>query len=175
MILKHLLLYLTTLFIFSFSKISAQENEAFCKAIAAARFKKSERFIRKIIKQQEKGDEYYNGPGSGIQTSFTHSLDSVTLWLKSQSCVADAYWDKCQTKIAIYPGHSKIGVQFVTKKGNFEKCLYIQEGTVGKWVNIGIWTNQLKGQMKLVYKSMHDCEGFIEQQKLNCNPIELSQ
>ena len=148
----------------------AQSNTKFCKAIEKEHFKKIERLLKQQVRHHKNGQRYYNGAGSGYQTNFTPALDSLTNWFKNQSCVIDAYWDRCENKIAIYPGWSVIGAKFKTKKGIVEKCYSIQLGTTGK-INLFGWRPQLfKTKNKLVYKKSYDCNGFIKQQKLNCFP-----
>ncbi len=158
------------------AQISICQNEkAFCKAVESSNFKKAERQIKKLVRKNSKGQTYFNGEGSGYQITFTPCLDSITNWLKKQRCVKDAYWDKCQEKITIYPGWSSIGIKFITKNGVVEKCISIQEGTTGQ-INLFGWHPKLsKEKHKLVYKKMFDCKGFIEQQKFNCFPYSKNE
>ena len=158
------------LFGLTFQISFAQSNTKFCKAIENENFNKIERLVKKQVRHHKKGQRYYNGAGSGYQTNFTPSFDSITTWFKSQNCVEDTYWDKCQNKIAIYPSWTIIGVKFKTKNGTVERCFSIQQGTTGK-VNFFGWKPTLfKMKNRLVYKKCYDCKGFIEQQKLNCFP-----
>ncbi len=160
----------TLLLGYSFQMAWAQSHSKCCKAIENENFKKVERLLQQQVRHHKNGQRYYNGEGSGYQTNFTPALDSITNWFKNQNCVVDAYWNKCQNKIAIYPGWSVIGVKFKTKKGIVEKCYSIQQGTTGK-INLLGWRPKLfKTKNKLVYKKSYDCEGFIELQKLNCFP-----
>jgi hypothetical protein len=157
------------LFLFLFSPGFSQNNNAFCKAVEYENYDKAERIFKREIKKYKHGNKYDNGPGSGIQISHIAGFDSLTAWLKNKPCIEDAYWDRCQSKIAIYPGWSSIGVKFKTGNGISEKCFYIQEGTIG---NIGIfgWRSHIfKTRNILVYKKMYDCAGFIEQQKKECD------
>jgi hypothetical protein len=127
--------------------------------------------VNKAIYKNRKGVIYFNGEGSGYQINFSSSLDSITYWLKRQDCVLDAFWDKCQDKIAIYPGHSSIGIQFNTKTGITEKCFLIQEGT-NRQLNLFGWKPKLfKPKKILLYKKMYDCENLIELQKKNCEKM----
>lgn len=148
----------------------SQNNCNFCKAVEKGNFNKVERLFKKEVRKRENGTQFYNGPGSGMQTTHSYNIDTLTMWLKNHPCVADAYPDKCQEKIAIYPGHSSIGVKFNTNKGIVEKCFLLQEGTMGT-VNILGWRPHLfEAKNILVYKKIYGCSGFIEQQKINCNP-----
>jgi hypothetical protein len=146
----------------------SQDEKAFCKAGYNMNFKKTERILHKVIKENRKGQVFFNGARSGYQTNLAPSLDSITNWLKRQECVEDAFRDKCQMKEAIYPGYSSIGVKFKTKNGMIEKCFLIQEGTTGQ-INIFGWKPKIfKSKTILVYKKMYDCGNFIEQQRINC-------
>lgn len=158
------------------SQYSFSQNEkAFCKAVDNMNFNKVERIMLRLVKKNRKGQTYFNGEGSGYQINLAPSLDSITNWLKKQSCVEDAYWDKCQMKTLIYPGSSAIGVKFKTKKGIVENCFLLQEGTTGQ-VNIFGWRPKLsKAKKILVYKKMYECKGFIETQKSNCYPYSRDE
>lgn len=156
-------------FHFLFNSAFSQDNCIFCRAVENKNFNKTERIFKREIKKYKHGIKYDNGPGSGIQISHVAGLDSLTAWLKNKPCVADAYWDRCQSKIAIYPGWSSIGVKFKTKSGEIEKCFYIQEGTLGITDIFGWRPHVFKTRNILVYKKMYDCLGFIEQQKKECD------
>ena len=159
------------LFILISPKIFSQINSSFCKAVENSRFKIVERIFKREIKKRRNGTPYYNGPGSGMQITHQYNIDTLTKWLINKPCIEDAYWDKCQIKISIYPGWIIIGAIFKTKKGLQEKCFYIQEGTMGS-IKIFKWRFPfLKMTNKLVYKKMYDQPGFIEQQKKNCVDI----
>lgn len=148
----------------------AQNEKAFCKSVESLNFKKAERQIKHLFSKNRKGQTYFNGEGSGYQITTNPCLDSITNWLKRQPCVQDAYWDKCQAKITIYPGSSAIGIKLITQTGVIEKCFSLKEGTTGQ-VNLFGWRPKLfKAKQKLIYHRMYDCKGFIEQQKLNCYP-----
>ncbi|MFT3682057.1 MAG: hypothetical protein QM791_17410 [Ferruginibacter sp.] len=147
----------------------SQVNQAFCEAAAKGNFNKVERLFKREIKKRSNGTSYDNGPGSGMQITHQYNLDTLIMWLKSQPCVEDAYWDKCETKISIYPGWVVIGAKFKTEQGITEKCFHLQQGTTGN-INIFGWKAHLfKRQHKLVYKKMYTCDGFIEKQRSICN------
>jgi hypothetical protein len=151
-----------------FSSLNGQNDPAFCKAVRSGDFRKAEHKVKQIIKLYQYGSEYNNGPGSGIQITFTGSLDSVAAWLKSQSCVEDAFWDKCEFKEDIYPGWSVMGAKFMTDKGVLEKCFSMRQGTTGRIRILGWKPKISKARTMLVYKKMYDCPGFIERQKQEC-------
>ena len=163
-------LKITLLLIFTLSiqQLFCQNGKLFCKAVEKMNFKKVERQIKKLIHKNKTGQTYFNGEGSGNQINLSPCFDSITNWLKKQDCVEDAFWDKCQIKVSIYPGYSSIGVKFRTKKGVIEKCFLIQEGTTGQ-LNLMGWKPKIfKYKKILIYKKMYDCDKFIEKQKLNC-------
>jgi hypothetical protein len=161
------------LFFFLLNPAHPQKNCSFCNSVENGNFNKAERIFKREIKKYRYGTKYDNGPGSGIQTKYTSSFDSLTNWLKYKRCVEDAYWDKCQIKEDIYPGWSSIGVKFKTSNGTFEKCFYIQEGTLGQIYFFGWRPKVFKARNILVYKKMYDCSGFIEQQKKECDQSKI--
>lgn len=145
------------------------QNRTFEKAIDNGSFRCIERIIKKEIRKVKKGTEFFNGTGSGMQTSFVASFDSIVNWLLLHKGVIDATWDKCQAKAAIYPGSSTIGVVFKTKNGPVEKCYRVQEGTTAR-PNIMGWRPVLfKARMILKYRGSKDCSGFVENQKKLCD------
>lgn len=150
------------------ANLFAQNEKQFCKAVKQSKFNRVERMVKRLVKKNKTGQTYFNGEGSGYQINLSPSYDTIIYWLKKQPCVEDAFWDKCQIKTLIYPGHSSIGVRLKTDTGIVEKCFLIQEGTTGQ-VNFFGWRPKLfKSKVKLVYKKMFDCNGFIETQKENC-------
>jgi len=141
------------------------------KAIEKGNFHKVERIVKAEIRKHKKGELFYNGPGSGMQTSFNSSIDSIVNWLVSHKHISAAAWDKCVNKIAIYPGRLIIGAVFQTKQGEVEKCFHIREGTTGQ-VNLFGWHPKLlKSKNELRYIKMTDCKGFVAQQEVNCREM----
>ena len=113
------ILILSTLLL-TFFVSSAQSNNQgcrFCKSVQKGNFGKLERYIKSQVRHYKRGIEYYNGPGSGMQISHAENLDSICENLKRFDCVEDATWDKCATKISIYPGWVVIGVKLSTESG----------------------------------------------------------
>jgi hypothetical protein len=163
--------YFLTIIVFHCFLIAtyAQDRSSFCRAVEKGKFKKVERLFNLEVKKRKWGKTYDNGPGSGMQVTHTYDLDTLTTWLKSKPCVADAAWDKCQIKALNYPGWSVIGAKFITHEGIKEKCFYLKEGTMGT-VRIFGWRPHLfKARNKLILKKMYDCNGFIELQRNNCD------
>ena len=150
--------------IVSLSAIS-QDQTKLCKCVAKGKFKKIEHILKRHVNRMEDdGGENKGYPGP----SMTENLDSLESWLRSMPCVEDVFRDKCQNKILIYPGWSIIGVKFKTNSGIAEKCFTIQEGTLGT-INIFGWRPRVsESKNKLVYKSMTDCPGFVEEQRRAC-------
>ncbi len=171
--MKKLLLFLLSFLFLNLAQ--SQDRCTLCKAAEKENFGKVERIIRKEVKKRKHGISFYNGPGSGMQITHVPNLDTITLWLKSKPCVEDAAWDKCQMKEALYPGWSSIGIKFKTASGIKEKCFLIQEGSTGT-LNIFGWRPHIfKTKNKLIYRKMYDCEGFIENQKKNCQEINQNR
>ncbi len=146
----------------------SQCEKKFCKAVESANFNKVERIIKRVIRKHKHGQTYFNGEESGYQITLVSSFDSITKWLDKQPCIETSFWDKCQSKPCIYPGWTTIGVVFKTKNGSVERCFTLENGTTGQ-VNILGWRPKIfKSKIKIIYKKMTECEGFIEIQKANC-------
>lgn len=148
---------------------NAQHRIPFCRAVENGNFKKVERLVKKESRKVKRGIAFDNGPGSRMQVSLMEGLDSLTAWLSGMSCVEDAFWDKCETKIGIYPGWSVIGVRFRVDGKIQEKCFHFQEGTTGT-INIFGWRPRISRMRNLlIYKRMYDCPGFIVRQRESCS------
>jgi len=159
--------FLLLLFVFCIHFSFGQDNSSFCNAVQNEKFGKVERKIKRMISKIPESRDYTDTILSEPQME--ENVESLTQWFKGLPCVEDAFQDKCQMKIAIYPGWSIIGVKFKTKSGIVEKCFSIQKGTTGT-TNIFGWrpkTGRMKN--KLVFRKMYDCPGFITEQKRNCN------
>jgi hypothetical protein len=153
------------------SGIQSQNKQIFCKAVQTESYNQTERYVKKQIREFRNGTRYFNGEGSGYQISFTEAYDTIVSRMKQFECVEDAFSDKCAMKIAIYPGSSSIGVILKSGEKRVEKCFHIQEGSMGR-LNIFGWRPRIsKSKNILIYKKMHDCNGFVEEQKKNCNSV----
>ncbi len=144
-----------------------QDNASFCKAIENGKFKKAERKFKRMVKSIPESADYSDTKSA--EPTMHENIESLTQWFKGLSCVEDAFQDKCENKIAIYPGWSVIGVKFKTNAGIVEKCFSIQLGTTGT-TNIFGWhpkTSRMKN--KLVYRKMFDCPRFISDQNRKSN------
>lgn len=149
-------------------KAFSQNRTSFCKAVDHKNFNKIERIIRHEVRKNKKGQVYFNGEGSGNQINLSSSIDSITESLKTQKCIEDAYWDKCQEKLMLYPGYAVIGVRFKSDQSIIEKCFHIQLGKTGR-INLFGWKFKIaKSKQQLVYKKMFDCQDFIQIQRENC-------
>ena len=156
------------LFFFSVYSAMSQCEKKICKAAAKGNFNKVERIVKRIVKRIPEAKEETDGVPTYI--TMDKNIEELTSWFKNLACVEDAFEDKCQIKISIYPGWSIIGVRFMTNTGIEEKCFSIQKGTTGA-IKIFTWKPTIsRMKSKLVYKKMYDCPGFIVEQKKNCMP-----
>ena len=147
--------------IFLSQQTIGQTNDKLCKAVTKEKFNKVGRLFKKEMKRLDK-----------ITSNDINAIDSLTQWLAKSPCVKDIMSDKCEIKIAIYPGWSVVGAIFYTENGLMEKCFKIQRGTTGA-VNIFGWKPHIfKPKDKLVFKNVYDCPGFVEKQKKNCFDIK---
>lgn len=141
---------------------------AICQSVDKGHFGKLERYVKRQVRHYKKGIEFYNGPGSSMQITHSENLDTICKKLRQFPCVADATWDKCATKISIYPNWAIIGVRIKTNNSVVEKCFHIQMGTMGNVNFFGCKIHVHKYRNILKYKKMYDSEGFIEKQKKLC-------
>lgn len=154
---------LLSFFIYS---ASGNDGAKLCKAVSKGKFNKVERIVKRHVNGLPESKE--SDSGNPAYRSMEQNIDSLKKWFKSMDCVEDAFDDKCQNKIAIYPGWSIVGVIFKTDAGLAEKCFSIQKGTTGT-INILGWRPKIsRTKNKLVYKIMYNCPGFIDEQKKNC-------
>lgn len=147
---------------------SFSQSRSFEKAIEKGNFGKAERLVKKKIREYKNGVEFFNVPANSKQVSFVAAYDSIVNWLMLHKGVKDATWDKCQNKVAIYPGASTIGIVFQMKNDVVEKCYRVQEGTTGQPNIFGWRPAMFKPKMKLIFKGSSDCTGFIQKQKRLC-------
>lgn len=124
------------------------------------------RIVKREIRKHRFGEQYDNGPGSGMQTSFNSTHENLILKLKALPNVEDATWDKCANKIDIYPGWSVIGVKF--KGDSLESCFHIQHGSLGTIWLFGFRPPIFKPKFKLIYKKMYHEVGFVKKQHQIC-------
>ena len=105
---------------------------------------------------------------SGSYTSHSPTYDSLTAWLRQQPGVVDAEWDRCISKLMIWPGHSTIGVRVQLGGVVRERCYTLQEGRTGT-INLPGWRPKVRRSretLKLV--GMRECEGFVVEQRGYC-------
>lgn len=131
--------------------------------------RKYDREIIKIIRR--------NSDLSKVGGFIYHSraLDSIEKQLNELPFVGDVYYDRCETKIDIYPGWAVLGVIIMVNNKPVEKCYYIQLGRIGRArLRIG---RHIYGSIKmhsnndfLVYQRNYVDPGFIYRQKELCNP-----
>lgn len=149
----------------------AVKESKFCEYVLEEDFKKVEKLIEKKIHDLRFGSLEYNSSTS--YTTFNNEIDSICKWLRSKDCVIDAFWDKCATKIAIYPGHSNFAAKFRLKKGTIEKCFRVQEGKINSLNRHFGWIKQFPDKNELFYEGMTDCTGFIDEQKGYCREMGM--
>ncbi len=86
--------------------------------------------------------------------------------------VTDAFVDKCETRLTIYPSFSNLGVVIQVDGVSIEKCYYMQVGDYSSKKNFLGWNVKNRGNLdKLIYLNNYIEKGFIKQQRDLCNPI----
>ncbi len=162
--MKYVILFL---FLFNFSPSSiAQLDLKICKAVKCNNFKKVDRLVKRQIKSIPISEE--KGIKDSSYVSMDKNIELLTQWFKNMECIQDAFDDRCQNKIMIYPGWSIIGVMFKIGNESIERCFSIQKGTTGT-INIFGWRPKIsRSKNKLVFKVSYECPGFIIDQKRIC-------
>lgn len=154
------------LLLFFIDSASGNDGAKLCKAVSKGNFNKVERIVKRHVNGLPESKE--SDSVNPTNLSMDQNIDSLKRWFKIMDCVDDAFDDKCQNKIAIYPGWSIIGVKFKTASGLVEMCFSIQKGTTGTIKIFGWKPKVARMKNKLVFKKMYDCVGFVEEQKRNC-------
>ncbi|MBK9176798.1 MAG: hypothetical protein IPM46_10795 [Flavobacteriales bacterium] len=145
---------------------SAQDAKRFQRALNSANERAIDRWMQREIHRVRKGHIVTTPSASYTVHAPTH--DSLVAFLRRQPGVLDAAWDKCMTKILIWPGHSTIGMRWQKDDQVFERCWSVQEGIPGT-INLFGWHARLrKSREQLRYTSARRCMGFVEEQKTLC-------
>lgn len=144
----------------------AQDAQRFGRALMAEDHKALDRWMKRELHHKRKGTLVSMPSGNCVMHHAT--FDSLASWLRRQPGVDDAGWDRCATKIAIWPGHSTIGLRWRTASGNHERCYLVQEGRHGAVRLLGMRFQLRRNREILVHKGAHGCTGFVEEQRRIC-------
>ena len=127
-------------------------------------------WMKRELMAHKKGTLVNNG--STTYTSHSATYDSLVIFLRMQPDVLDAGWDRCMVKLTSWPGHSSLGVRFVSNGEVHERCYYLQEGRSGS-IEIFGWRAQVrKVREQLKFLGAKECPGFVEEQRRNCEAEE---
>ncbi|MBR9860747.1 hypothetical protein GYB22_08370 [bacterium] len=149
--------------IFIIISIYSEAKPSMCNHVKKENWKKVDRSVKSIILKHKKADLYVS-PTSSYHY-YSPSLDSICAEINTLDCVDTALWDKYATKIAIYPGHSTIGVRFLSDTGFTERCYLVQEGGIRRMNSLLRWTSiYMVDRHRLFYEGSDFCNGFIEEQ-----------
>jgi hypothetical protein len=138
------------------------DTERFCRAVDEEDWSLVNKKVRKLIKQWK-----YLDTSLGYH-DYTGAIDSLVRIFQAMPCVEDAFADKCAMKIAIWPGTSIVGVNYLVNDSVQGFCYTLQEGKMRSIRLNGVFHFPLKSKEKLVFLSSHRCSGFIEEQRRNC-------
>jgi hypothetical protein len=159
--MKHVLLLLFMLP----SVMQAQDRECLARAMEHGP-SAVDRWMKRELMARKDGSLVDNG--STTYTSHHATYDSLVDFLKDQPGVQDAGWDRCMMKLASWPGHSSLGVRFVSKGGEHERCYDLQEGRPGNIKLFGWRAHVRRSREQLKFLGAKDCPGFVEEQRRYC-------
>ena len=144
----------------------AQDADAFARALNSGNEHRVDRWVKRELHRQRKGRIV--ATWESRYTSHTATYDSLVAFMREQPGVLDAAWDKCMTKLALWPGHSRIGVRFAMNGAVHERCYRVQEGRPGQISLFGWRPKARKDKQTLVFKKAYACAGFVEEQRKRC-------
>ena len=155
------------LFLFLVPLVAPAQN---AKRFQRARLSNSERamdhWMEREFHRVRNGQLVTSPSGGYAEHHSTH--DSLVAFLRRQTGVEDAAWDKCLNKIAIWPGHSTIGMRWRNGSVARERCWIVQEGIPGT-INLFGWRPKVrKNREYLKYLRAVDRPGSVEQQRQYC-------
>ncbi|MBP6313423.1 MAG: hypothetical protein KA408_14205 [Flavobacteriales bacterium] len=146
--------------------VHAQDQNAFAKAIQRDNPLALDRWIKRELHKQRNGTLVTSS--STTCTVHSPTYDRLVTWLREQPGVMDVAWDRCVTKIAIWPGHSTLGVQLRMNGQVIERCYTMQEGRPGT-IRLFDWQPRVrKSREELKLVAVKECIGFVEKQHRNC-------
>jgi len=148
---------------------TAQDPEAFERALKSGNVKKLDRWMKRELHHQRKG--HLQVTPSASYYVHDRTFDSLVAFLRLQPGVQDAARDKCIGKIAIWPGHSRIGVRFEMNGAMHERCYSVQEGRPGQIRLFGWRPHVRKDREDLKYLGAVECQGFVAQQHQFCKEL----
>ena len=135
-----------------------------------ARARRSEhaldRWIKKELHRQRKG--HLVTTPSTTYIAHQQTFDRLATFLRRQPGVVDAEWDRCIGKLDIWPGHSTIALRVIIDGDEHERCYSVQEGIPGTIHLFGWRPRVRKNREHLKLKRVHDCPGFVAQQRRYC-------
>jgi hypothetical protein len=108
---------------------------------------------------------YSNLKEYGGIVNYMQAQDAILNAVSNLDFVGDAFFDYCETKIAVYPGWAVLGVIILTDDIPVEKCYRIQVGEINDF-NLPI--GRMGHSDWLVYKNNYVLPGFIQHQRDLC-------
>ncbi len=150
--------------------LAAQDADALARALEHKGTRALDRWMKRELHHHRKGVLFNNG-----STSYTihfPTYDSLVTWLRRQPGVLDAEWDRCVSKITIWPGHSTIGVRVRNDGLIRERCYVLQEGRPGT-IQVAGWRPHVRKSRELLkLVDVKECSGFVAEQHRNCETVK---
>ncbi|MBL7937850.1 MAG: hypothetical protein JNL43_00705 [Flavobacteriales bacterium] len=161
--------WLVVLFICITTVVDAQDSKSFAKALQHDTPRALDRWMKRELHRQRKG-VLVTTPSSSY-TIHSPTYDSLTTWLRRQPGVVDAEWDRCISKLMLWPGHSTIGVQVRLGGVLHERCYTVQEGRPGT-INLPGWRPKVrKSREELKFVGVRESPGFVTEQRGYCEGL----
>lgn len=149
-----------------FIGLPMQDPDGFARALERGSIRAIDRWMKHELMAKKRGEQLDNG--STMITFHTLTYNSIVDWLKKQPGVIDAAWDGCVAKPMIWPGHSRIGMRFIMKGIEHERCYRVQEGIPGV-IHLPGWRPHVRSAREhLKFLDAMEFPGFVEQQRQAC-------
>ena len=158
--MKKLLLLAPLLLGTTFAEPSSDD---FCRWVDEGRMNKVEKAIENQINRY-KGGEIIQNPNGGSYATHGGVLSLIEGWLNDKPCV-EAFWDKCQVKISIFPGTATLGAKYSNGQ---ERCYNVQLGkvrSINRWLG---WLHYFRESHNMIYTGSSVCDGFVDYQRNLC-------
>ena len=154
------MLLLLIMFVLFGAELFAQECDL-CTAVNKDDFKRIEKIFKKKLLERKYG--YLVTNENTTYTAYNNVYNNLVIWLMQKECVELAAWDKCQTKIQLYPSYATLGVIFKTQNKPVEVTFHVREG------HPSIMKHRLNARERLYFLGMKNGDGFVENQISLCN------
>ncbi len=147
----------------------AQDAAAFARALEHDNPHALDHWMKRELHRHRKGTQVVT-PTSSYTVHYP-TYDSLVTWLRRQPGVEDAEWDRCISKLLLWPGHSTIGVRLQLGGVLHERCYTLQEERPGT-IQLPGWRPKVrKSREELKLVGMRKYAGFVVEQRGYCKDL----